>query len=64
MVDKVMQTMVMAWIMGHTERSTLTAILFHLMVNFVGEALVLTPLAEGIQIGVWAVATGVIVWLM
>ena len=64
MVDKAMQSMVMAWIMGHTERSTLTAILFHLMVNFCGEALVLMPLAEGIQIGVWAIATGVMMWLM
>lgn len=51
MLDKVPQSLLMTWIYNHTRRSTLTAILFHFMVNFTGELYDLTPRAEAINIG-------------
>ena len=40
------QTILMVWIYNNTRRSTLSAIIFHFVVNFVGELLGLTARAD------------------
>jgi membrane protease YdiL (CAAX protease family) len=46
MLDKVPQSVVMTWIYNHNQRSTLSAVLLHFMVNFTGELFRLTEHAE------------------
>jgi membrane protease YdiL (CAAX protease family) len=49
-------TVVFSWIFNHTRRSTLGAMLFHFMVNFVGQLVALTPRAEFYSIVLWTIA--------
>jgi membrane protease YdiL (CAAX protease family) len=56
MLDKVPQSILMTWIYNNTRRSTLTAILFHFMVNFTGELYELTLRADQIYIGLQILA--------
>ncbi len=60
MLDKAPQSILMTWIYNHTRRSTLSAVLFHFMVNFVGELLALTMRAEAFQIFLWIFAAGIV----
>ena len=64
MLDKVPQSILMTWLYNNNRRSTLSAILFHFMVNLVGELFDLTLRAETFYILLWIVAAiGVtIVW--
>lgn len=64
MLDKVPQSVLMTWIYNNNRRSTLSAILFHFMVNLIGELFDLTLRAEAFYILLWIVAAiGVtIVW--
>ena len=61
MMDKVPQSVVMTWIYNNNERSTLSAVLLHFMVNFVGELFDLSPRAEILYIALWFVAAIVVV---
>jgi len=56
MADKIPQSILMTWIYNSTARSTLSAVLFHFMVNYLGELFALTPRAEGFSIVVWIFA--------
>lgn len=56
MLDKVPQSILMTWIYNSNRRSTLSAILFHWMVNLIGELFALTLRAEAIYISLWIVA--------
>jgi membrane protease YdiL (CAAX protease family) len=57
------QSILMTWIYNHTQRSTLSAVLFHFMINFVGELFALSATADLYQVGVWATAAiGVVVF--
>lgn len=53
MLDKVPQSILMTWIYNNNRRSTLSAVLFHFMVNFVGELFALSLRAETIYIASW-----------
>jgi hypothetical protein len=56
------QSVLMTWIYNNNRQSTLSAILFHFMVNLVGELLGLTLRAEALYILLWIiVAIGVTV---
>lgn len=46
MLDKIPQSFLMTWIYNNSRRSTLSAILFHFMVNFTGELFEFTARAE------------------
>jgi membrane protease YdiL (CAAX protease family) len=61
MLDKSFQSVLMTWIYNNTGRSTLTAILFHFMVNFIGELFVLGARTDFFQIIVWALAATIVV---
>ena len=61
MLDKTFQSILMTWIYNNTGRSTLTAILFHFMVNFIGELFVLSARTDIFQIIVWAFAALVVI---
>lgn len=56
MLDKIPQSILMTWLYNNNQRSTVTAILFHFMINFVGELFNLSLRAETIYIGSWWVA--------
>ena len=56
MLDKIPQSILMTWIYNNNQRSTLSAVLFHFIVNFVGELLDLSLQGEIIYIIAW--------WLM
>ena len=64
MLDKIPQSILMTWIYNHNRRSTLSAVLFHFAVNFVGEFFVLTQQAELVYVLSWiAAALGVVaIW--
>jgi membrane protease YdiL (CAAX protease family) len=53
MLDKVPQSILMTWLYNNNRRSTVTAVLFHFMVNFVGELFALSLRAETIYIASW-----------
>jgi uncharacterized protein len=57
------QTILLTWIFNNTRQSTLSAILFHFMVNFGGELVALTPRAEGLQAILWAGAALLVVFI-
>jgi membrane protease YdiL (CAAX protease family) len=61
MTDKTFASVLMTWIYNNTRRSTLSAVLFHFLINFVGELVVLTERADFFQIFVWAGAALVVV---
>jgi len=50
MLDKIPQSILMTWIYNSNKRSTLSAVLFHFMVNFSGEILDLTLQGEVVYI--------------
>ena len=50
------ESILMTWIYNHNQRSTLSAVLFHFMINFIGELFALTERADFYQIVVWAMA--------
>ena len=56
MMDKVPESILMTWIYNSNRRSTLSAVLFHLMVNLIGELFDLTLRAEAISILLWVIA--------
>jgi membrane protease YdiL (CAAX protease family) len=56
LIDKLLQTILMTWIYQRSNRSTLTAILFHFAVNFSGEIISLTDRATLILIFFWILA--------
>lgn len=64
MLDKIPQSVLMTWIYNNNRRSTLSAVLFHFMANFMGEALDLTLRGEIVTIAAWWImaAVVVIVW--
>jgi membrane protease YdiL (CAAX protease family) len=53
MLDKVPQSIMMTWLYNNNGRSTVTAVLFHFIVNFVGELFALSLRAETIYISSW-----------
>ena len=55
MMSIVLQAIMITWIYNNTLRSTLSAILFHFMINFVGELFELTKSAEIYQFVLWIV---------
>lgn len=61
MLDKVPQSILMTWIYNNNRRSTLSAVLFHFMVNFVGELIALTVRAETIYIASWWISALVVI---
>jgi membrane protease YdiL (CAAX protease family) len=56
MMDKVPLSILMTWVYNNNRQSTLSAILFHFMVNLVGELFDLTLRAEAIYIALWIIA--------
>ncbi len=56
MLDKIPQSVLMTWLYNNNQRSIVTAILFHFMVNFIGELLDLSLQAETIYIVSWWMA--------
>ena len=50
------QTIFFTWIYNHNNCSTLSAVLFHFMINFVGELFALSARADLYQAAVWAIA--------
>lgn len=64
MLTILFQSIMMTWIFNNSSRSTLAAILFHFMVNYVGELLILTPQAEVYRVVVWAMLSlaVIIIW--
>lgn len=59
--DKTFESILMTWIYNHNQRSTLSAVLFHFTINFVGELFALTERADFYQIVVWAMAAILVV---
>ena len=53
MLDKIPLSIIMTWIFNNNQRSTATAVIFHFMVNFVGELVDLSLRAEMIYIASW-----------
>lgn len=53
-LNLILVSVVMTWIYNNTNRSTLSAILFHFMINFVGELFELPGSAEVYQFLLWA----------
>jgi membrane protease YdiL (CAAX protease family) len=53
MLDKIPISVLMTWIYNNTDRSTVSAVLFHFMVNFVGEIFDLSLQGEIIYIAAW-----------
>jgi membrane protease YdiL (CAAX protease family) len=64
MLDKVPQSVLMTWVYNHNRRSTLSAVLFHFMVNFIGELFELTARADVFLILLWIVAAVVVTLAM
>jgi membrane protease YdiL (CAAX protease family) len=56
MADKIPLSILMTWVYNNNRRSTLSAILFHFSVNFVGELFELTARAELFYIIFWILA--------
>jgi membrane protease YdiL (CAAX protease family) len=55
LITIVFQSILLTWIYNHNRRSTLSAVLFHFMVNYSGELFALTDRAEIYQSVLWAV---------
>jgi membrane protease YdiL (CAAX protease family) len=53
MLDKIPQSILMTWLFNKNQRSTVTAILLHFMINFYGELLNISLRAETIYIASW-----------
>lgn len=63
MLDKVPQSILMTWIYNSNRRSTLSAVLFHFMVNFSGECLDLTLQGEVIYIAAWWILAAIVIFI-
>jgi len=61
MLDKIPQSIPMPWIINNNLRSTATAVLFHFMVNFVGELVDLSLRAEMIYIASWWISAMLVI---
>jgi len=55
-LSMVPQSILMTWLFNNNRRSTVTAVLFHFMINFVGELLALSLRAETIYVVSWWIA--------
>jgi membrane protease YdiL (CAAX protease family) len=63
MLNFIPHTILMTWIYNHTGRSTLSAILYHFMINFTGELIDLSLRAEAFYIaGLWTFALIVVIF--
>jgi membrane protease YdiL (CAAX protease family) len=64
MVAIIPQSVVITWIYNNTRRSTLSAVLFHFVVNLTGELFALSPRADALLVALWlALAVGVVaIW--
>jgi membrane protease YdiL (CAAX protease family) len=60
LLDKVPQSVLMTWIYNNPQRSTQSAVLFHTMVNLVGELFELEPRAEVFYIALWYIVAGLV----
>lgn len=60
LLDKMLLSIFMTWIYNNTGRSTLSAILFHFAVNFIGELLILTDRATLYQMLLWVGVVAVV----
>jgi membrane protease YdiL (CAAX protease family) len=63
MAGMIPESILMTWIYNHNQRSTLSAVLFHFIINFIGELFALTEPADFYQIVVWAVVATAVVLL-
>lgn len=54
------QSVLMTWIYNNTRRSTLSAVLFHFTINFVGELFELAPQANVFYVALWYAAAGLV----
>jgi membrane protease YdiL (CAAX protease family) len=57
------QTVIMNWIYFHANRSVISAVLFHFLVNFIGEAFSITQLSKSIAGGLYFAAAILILLL-
>jgi hypothetical protein len=62
-VQVVALSVVMAWIYNHNQRSTLSAVLLHFMINFIGELFMPTARAEVRYALLWVMTAMVITLL-
>jgi membrane protease YdiL (CAAX protease family) len=63
LLDKIPMSIVMAWVFTKTNRSTLSAIFLHFMINFTGELFDLSLFAESIYILLWWLLA-VLIWVI
>jgi membrane protease YdiL (CAAX protease family) len=63
MLDKIPQSILMTWIYNNCQRSTASAIIFHFMINFMGELFDLSLQGEIIYIVSWWVMAVIVVSL-
>lgn len=61
LLDKIPQSIIMTWIFNHNHKSTATAVLFHFMINLIGELFNLSIRAEVIYIVSWWVSALLVV---
>jgi membrane protease YdiL (CAAX protease family) len=61
MLDKIPISVLMTWIYNNTNRSTASAVLFHFMVNFVGELFDLSLQGEIIYIVAWWIMAAIVI---
>ncbi len=61
LIGMIPQSIIMTWVYNNNRRSTLSAVLIHFMINFVGELFDLTRLAELYYILSWIVAAVVVI---
>jgi membrane protease YdiL (CAAX protease family) len=60
MLSIIPQSILITWIYNNTQRSILSAIMYHFMLNLTGELTAISPLAEGLYFGLWLVAAIVV----
>jgi membrane protease YdiL (CAAX protease family) len=61
MLDKIPMSVLMTWIYNNTNRSTASAVLFHFMVNLVGELFDVSLQGEIIYIATWWITAAIVV---
>jgi hypothetical protein len=60
MLDKIPMSVLMTWVYLNTNRSTASAILFHFIVNFIGELFDLSLQTEIIYIAAWWIIAAIV----
>ena len=60
MLTMIPATVLYTWIYNSTHRSTLSAVLFHFVINFAGELLPRSPSAEWYNLALFAIIAAVI----